>query len=223
MGNINDEDFTIDYMNKNTFIKKWIKLGIISGLLVSLIYPALIFISMPELVQTFLVMIFGPLLGLASTGLYFFISLHKKNISSSIAFISNIIAGVLITTMLLIQMAIRSSKPESLDISNEWIWKSINQVHLGLDVAWDVYISLGTFLFAISIFNHPKCGKVLSVIGIIISILLISFNAISFPKPPSNAGLIDMGPFIGLWYLALTIIMISSLKWVDEKIKQEAH
>jgi hypothetical protein len=204
-------------MNNNTVIKKWIKLGIISGLLVSLIYPALIFVSMPDLVQTFFVMIFGPLLGLASTGLYFFISLHKKSISSSIAFISNIIAGVLITTMLLIQMGIRSTKPESLDKSDEWIWKSFNQVYFGLDVAWDVYIFFGTLLFAIGIFDHPKFGKVLSVIGIIISILLISFNAISLPNPPANAGLIDMGPFIGLWYLALTIIMISSLKWVDAK------
>jgi len=202
-------------VQESDLTKSWIKLGIVAGLLVSFIYPSLMFIPMPSVLQVFLIMAFGPLLGLASVGLYYFITLDKKTLSSTVAVISNIIAGVLITSMLLVQIAIRSSKPDSFDISSKWAWKSLNQVHLGLDIAWDVYIFLGTFLFAISMFRNPKFGKIFSAIGIVISLLLIIFNAISFPAPPGDSGLIDLGPFVGLWYFAATVIMIVNFKGIS--------
>ncbi|MCW8824704.1 MAG: hypothetical protein OQK63_11460, partial [Ignavibacteriaceae bacterium] len=90
---------------------------------------------------------------------------------------------------------------------------------LGLDVAWDVYIFFGTLLFAISMFRHPKLGKILSITGIIISVIMIILNAVSFPVPPANAGLIDLGPLIGLWYLVVTLFIIFNFKWVDEQLK----
>lgn len=192
--------------------KSWIRLGIVAGLLVSVIYPLLMLTPMPFVLQVFLIMAFGPLLGLASVGLYYFLALEKKSLSSIVTVISNIIAGVLITAMLLVQIAIRSSKPDSFDPSSKWVWKSLNQVHLGLDVAWDVYIFLGTFLFAISMFRNPKFGKIFSGVGIMISLLLIIFNGVSFPTPPADSGLIDLGPFVGLWYFAATVIMILNFK-----------
>ena len=203
----------------NTLAKTWIIFGIISGLMTSFIYPALMFIPLPEIVQTFLIMIFGPLLGFSSAGLYHFITLNKKSVFAASAVVSNIIAGVLITTMLLVQVAIRSAHPEDIDEASKWIWNSINQVHMGMDVAWDVYIFFGTLLFAVSMFKHPKFGKIIASAGIIISILLIVLNAVSFPVPPANAGLVDAGPLVGLWYLAITIMIIFNIKWVDERIK----
>lgn len=206
-------------MQPNELTKKWIITGIVSGLLVSFIYPALMFIPFPQAVQTVLIMIFGPLLAFSSAGLYFFISLHKKTISASAALVSNIIAGILITTMLLVQVAIRSSHPEEISDTSNWIWTSLNRVHLGLDASWDVYIALGTLLFALSMFNHPKLGKIISISGVLISVALIILNAISFPVPPSNAGLFDLGPIVGLWYFIITLMIIFRLKWVDEKLK----
>jgi hypothetical protein len=203
----------------NSITRQWIKLGVVCGLIVSFIYPALNFIPFPEVVQVFLIMIFGPLLAFSSAGLYHFISLYKKSLSVTAALVSNIIAGVLITTMLLVQVAIRSSRPEVIHEASGWIWKSINQVHLGLDVAWDVYIFFGTVLFAISMFRHPKLGKILSITGITVSIIMIILNAVSFPVPPADAGLIDLGPLIGLWYLAVTLFIIFNFKWVDEQLK----
>lgn len=202
-------------------IKNWIKLGIICGLLVCVLYPSLVFVPMPIVLQAILVMAWGPLLGLSAAGLYYFIALHKKTVTLKIAVISQIIAGVLVTSMLLVQLAINSSKPELFDASSEWAWNSISQVHLGLDVSWDVYLFLGTILFAINMFNHPKFGKIFSITGIIISVLLISFNIISFPTPPADAGSVDMGPFVGLWYLAVAISIIFNFKWVDAKMKTD--
>jgi hypothetical protein len=150
--------------------------------------------------------------------LYYFIQIHKKSIASKIAVISNIIAGALLTQMFLVQLAIKSSRPEIIDESSKWIWNTVNHVHYGLDVAWDVYIFLGTILFAISIFNHPKLGKIFSITGILISILMIITNIISFPIPPYEE-YFDFGPFIGLWYLAITIKIAFSKKWIHQQIK----
>lgn len=121
--------------------------------------------------------------------------------------------------MLLVQVAIRSSHPEEISDTSNWIWTSLNRVHLGLDASWDVYIALGTLLFALSMFNHPKLGKIISISGLLISVALIILNAISFPVPPSNAGLFDLGPIVGLWYFIITLMIIFRLKWVDEKLK----
>lgn len=203
----------------NQMTLKWINIGIICGFLVSVIYPLLQFIS-NLILAVILAASMGILLSLASVGLYYFIQIHKKNIISKIALFSNIIAGALLTQMFLVQLAIRSSKPEIVDESVKWIWITINHIHYGLDVAWDVYIFLGTLLFAISVFQHPKLGKIFSISGIIISLLMIVTNVISFPIPPSKE-LIDFGPFIGLWYLAITIKIVFSRKWIHQQIQKE--
>jgi hypothetical protein len=160
----------------------------------------------------------GILLSLASVGLYYFIQIHKKSITSKIAVFSNIIAGALLTQMFLVQLAIKSSRPKIIDESGKWVWNSVNHIHYGLDVAWDVYIFLGTILFAVSIFQHPKLGKTFSITGILISLLMIITNVISFPISPAEE-YIDFGPFIGLWYFAITIKIAFSKKWIRQQIE----
>ncbi len=199
-------------MNKD-LILSWINIGIICGFLVSIIYPLLQFISNLTL-GVVLAVLMGILLSLASVGLYYFVSIYKKTITSIIAVISNIIAGTLLTQMFLVQLAIKSSKPVLIEESNKWIWQSLNHIHYGLDVAWDVYIFIGTLLFAINAFYHPKLGKTFSIAGILISLSMIITNIVAFPIPPSSLGVIDFGPLIGLWYLAITIKITVSKKWI---------
>ena len=204
--------------NDNRVILNWINIGIICGFLVSIIYPLLQFIS-NLILGVILAASMGILLSLASVGLYYFIQIHKKTIAPKIALFSNIIAGALLTQMFLVQLAIKSSKPKLIEESSKWVWDSLNHIHYGLDVAWDVYIFLGTFLFAISIFQHPKLGKIFSIAGILISLLMIVTNVISFPTPPYEE-YIDFGPFIGLWYLGITIKIMTSKKWIHQQIRE---
>ena len=200
-----------------TMVKKWIKLGIICGFAASLIYPCLIFINIPFVLRVIFIMAWGPTLGLSAVGGYYFLALHKETISLKIAVFSQIIAGVLVTTMLLVQLAVKLIQPEVIDASNQWIWNSINNIQLGIDVAWDVYLFIACLLFAVNMFNHPKFGKIFSLSGIIISLLLIAFNIMTFPTPPAEAGSIDMGPLTGLWGLSVTINMLVRFKWVNTK------
>jgi len=59
----------------------------------------------------------GISLSLGSVGLYYFIQIFKKRITSKITLFSNIIARAILTQMFLVQLAIKSSKPEILDES----------------------------------------------------------------------------------------------------------
>jgi hypothetical protein len=90
-------------------------------------------------------------------------------------------------------------------------------VQLGLDVSWDVFIAIGTLLFAVNMLNHPRFGKILGSIGALLAILLLGFNLYSFPIPPANVNLIDFGPFVGLWYLVVSVQMLRSLTWAKKE------
>jgi hypothetical protein len=46
---------------------------------------------------------------------------------------------------------------------------------------------------------------------------MIITNVVSFPIPPSEE-FIDFGPFIGLWYLGITIKIAFSKKWIHQQI-----
>jgi hypothetical protein len=94
----------------------------------------------------------------------------------------------------------------------ELVW----HVQLGLDVAWDAYIGLGTFLFAWAMLRHPRFGKVFAALGMIIAIVLLWLNVYTLPDPPADVGWFDAEPLLGLWYLTVTIQSFRSFGWVRQ-------
>jgi hypothetical protein len=100
----------------------------------------------------------------------------------------------------------------------EWIWKVVDKVQLGLDVSWDVFIAIGTLLFAVNMLGHPRFGRIIGGIGVALAILLLGFNLYSFPIPPANAELIDFGPFVGLWYLVVSVQLLRSVPWARNNL-----
>jgi hypothetical protein len=129
-------------------------------------------------------------------------------LSSSLGALSNALGGALFSAMGLVQLAVGySSGGENVSTQSIAIW-------LGLDVAWDAYAGLGTICFALAMLRHPRFGKIFSGSGIVIGAGLVALHLYTFPTPPQNAGLVDLGPAMGLWYLAVTIQMWRSLSWV---------
>jgi hypothetical protein len=110
--------------------------------------------------------------------------------------------------MALVQMAIGYATGGHTESPLQAIW-------LGLDVAWDAYIGLGTVLFGVSMLLHPRFGRLFGASGIVLGLSLLVLNLYTFPTPPSNAGLVDLGPFLGLWYLAVSVQMWRSLGWAQ--------
>jgi len=189
---------------------RWIRLAIGLGIATSVVYPSLIFLPLPQLPTITLAAAVGPLLGLASLGLYRFLRLHQPSVSAQLAAACNFLGGALFSTMLLVQLAVR------LRAAGQPIDQQVVAVWLGLDVAWDVYIGLGTALFAWAMWTHPRFGRGFAVSGALLAVLLLAFNFYAFPEPPGESHLVDLGPFVGLWYLVVTVQMWRSLSWVRQ-------
>ncbi len=146
---------------------------------------------------------------------------HRHTVAGSLAGAANVIAGAIVTMMILVQLALRypqldaiaaSGKDEALQTIVHWVW----YVVLGLDVSFDVFIGLGTFCFALRMLTHPRFGKVFGILGMALSaVLLLGLNFYTFPYPPRAVGLpaLDPGPHTAAWYLAVTIQMWRSVGW----------
>ncbi len=159
----------------------FIKAGIAAGLFTCIAYPVLNFASLPRLPGTFLAAFLGPALGVASVGLREALHLHRYSAVSYLACFLNFLAGALLTAMLLVQLAVRQYAP------GEDMLTRLVGVWLGLDVAWNVYIGLGTLLFAVALLRHPRFGLPFAVTGLVVAAVLLALNPYTFPAPPAES------------------------------------
>ncbi len=194
---------------------QWIKLGGIFGLAAVTVYVIAVAVPLPDRGTTVFAACFGPLLSLASYSLYRLIALNRNSVSLQIAPVSNAIAGALLTAMLLVQLSVRAGGRASVD---DFLWTKFRRVDLGLDVAWDVYIVLGTFLFAWNMLRHPRFGRIFGGLGLGLAAGLGVLNFATFPTPPAYAGLVDLGPLVGLWYAAVSVQMLRSRNWAAVRL-----
>ena len=133
-------------MTRNTATLAWIQIGIIAGLTTSVVYPLLLFAPMPRVGTAFLAAVLGPAIGIGSLGILHLIRVHADSVAASLGALSNLIAGALFCAMALVQLAVRASGNGLQELTGVW---------LGLDVALDVYIGLGTVCFASAMIRHP--------------------------------------------------------------------
>ncbi|MDH3402180.1 MAG: hypothetical protein OES32_07130 [Acidobacteriota bacterium] len=188
---------------------RWIETGIAAGIAASALYPLILFAPLPFVATVTLAALLGPAIGAASLGLRALLRLGDDSVASTLGAVSNLLAGALFTAMVLVQLAVRHGQPPAAD--------GLVGVWLGLDVAWDVYIGLGTLCFAWAAARHPRFGWRFALPGLAIGALVVALNLWTFPTPPAEAGSVDVGPLVGLWYLAATVQSWRSLGWARER------
>lgn len=188
-----------------------IQFGIFAGLMTVVLYPLLLFAPLPDLATTIAAAMLGPMFVFGSWGLRVFLTLDKRTTAGDLAMLCNALAGALFTAMLLVQLAVKSVAIGSVELPLVGVW-------LGLDVAWDTYGGLGTILFSLAASWHPRLGRVVGVSGLVVAAALLALNYYSFPTPPGEAGLIDLGPLVALWYLVVTLMVWRSLGWARARI-----
>ncbi len=188
-----------------------IQIGICGGFLACAAYPLAAFAHLPRTATVALVACFGPALGMASFGLRRILDLDAPRITSALGLLFDSLAGALFSAMGLVQMAVVSAA------GGDRIANQMRAVWLGLDVAWDAYLCAGTCFFAIAMIRHPRFGRTFAFSGMALAAALLVLHIITFPAPPQNAGLVDLGPAIGLWYFIVTIQMTRSLGWAKQR------
>jgi hypothetical protein len=194
----------------------WMKAGVVGGFCASVFYPLLIFTpGAPLAMSATLAALLGPAIGSAGLGLHQLLQISGRPVASALGAFHNVVAGGLLTAMLLVQLAVRSRAPASVD--------DMVGVWLGLDVAWDIYVGLGTLFFAYAMLAHPRFRWPFALPGLAIGGLLIVLNLMTFPEPPDTAGLVDAGPLLGLWYLLVTVQLLRSLPWAKQHLQRLAE
>ena len=133
----------------------------------------------------------------SSIGLYHILGGATSSRMALIAAVANVIAAGQLLAMLMIQMSVYSmvQQPEA----------ALEAVWWGLDVAWDLYLGTGTILFALCMFGRRGLGAWFALPGLLIACIFLIFNIATFPNPPDTVGLVDLGPLVGLWYLAVYV------------------
>jgi hypothetical protein len=166
---------------------------------------------------------FGPFLGIGCAGLYELLRRHRRTVTLDIALVSNIAAGIAVTLMFLAQLGLKewfatglggTAREVGGDVS-QVARQAANGIQLGMDVAWDVFLGIGTAAFAWNMLHHPRFGRAFAGSGLAIAVALVALNLGTFPENPGNAGWFDVGPLVGLWYLAVTYRMARSLRWTE--------
>ena len=185
---------------------RWIRAGIVGGLAASALYPTLLIASLPLAVTAALAALLGPAIGLGSLGLLHLVRLAGHSVTATLGAVCNALAGALFSAMVLVQLAARARVEGRAGEGLVGVW-------LGLDVAWDVYIGLGTLCFGAALWSHPRFGRAFAVAGLAVGALVLVLNLLTFPTPPAEAGSVDVGPLVGLWYLAVTVQTWRSLGW----------
>lgn len=133
----------------------------------------------------------------SSIGLYHILGGETGPRMALIAAVANIIAAALLLAMILIQASVWATVEQpALALRAVW-W--------GLDVGWDLYIGTGTILFALCMLGRRGLGTRFAVSGLLIASIFLILNIATFPKPPDTAGLVDLGPLVGLWYLVVYV------------------
>jgi hypothetical protein len=166
--------------------------------------------------------LFGPAVACVSIGIHQVLRLRRRTVSADLGLLANIAASLTVTLMLFAQTGLEGwfdlefgeGATESADRTLDAAFEAANGLQLGLDVAWDVFIGIGTVLFAVNMWRHPKFGRVLAGAGIAIAVPFIALNLALFPDPPEHAGVFDPGPLVGLWYLAATVFLARASRWI---------
>jgi hypothetical protein len=140
--------------------RQWAVVSIVTGVMTVLTYALISIISGPFRLGVILVCAFGPLLATASIGLYRVLAGTGDPILLPLAVVFNVLGAAIFTIMGLVQLSVHhqvEALSQSHDIPSA-LPGAVDAVQLGMDVAWDVFISLGTLLFALSMFKDPRFG-----------------------------------------------------------------
>lgn len=171
-------------------------------------YLTIAFTDLPDALTFLLAMLF-PILGIVFIySLKEYIATVCKSHYNSLSFLFGSLGYTLCAILLSAQLAVQIGIDVKSAGENAAVLKSIKEsvrmVDMGIDVAWDMFIGTYMILFFFAAIKIPSL-KWWGVASGILGLLLMIFNIITFPNPPNDSGLIDMGPFIAIFWLVLSV------------------
>lgn len=189
------------------------KIGALAGILSIIFYVSAILPILPDTIGLLVAFSFPLLWIVAYIGLYHFLKKQNHTPTLEIAYIFGIIGGALVCTLLVVQqanfiwhdIAMESAATDEIKALYRASFRGANRVQAGLDVAFDIFITISWILFGLNIARSKSFNKFLGWSGSLIAFGLLVLNMYTFPDAPAESGLFDLGPFLGLWALVFFI------------------
>ncbi len=147
-----------------------------------------------------------------SYGMFTYIAVERDGTANRLALIFSVTAFTTLLLMLIVQFAIRAALGTIIQGLDADTGKSLSQglqlIHLGLDVAWDMLIGTSMIWLGVAMRKRRGLGLGWGLPAMILGIALIVLNTVTFPWPPGEHGLFDVGPVVGLFITALAVRLL---------------
>ncbi|MGD2155203.1 MAG: hypothetical protein PVG79_18195 [Gemmatimonadales bacterium] len=189
----------------------WLFSGL-AGLLAVVCYVLIITLSWPETQlarSTALLLISAwPVLSIVySYGLYNYIAAERDGAANRLAFVFGVAAFTTVLAMVIVQLTVGAGVGEftqELDeVTARAVRRGLRLIDLGLDVAWDMLVGVALVFLGVAMRRRSGLGLGWAIASAVLGVALIGLNAASFPWPPADGGLFDIGPLIGLFMFSL--------------------
>ena len=199
------------------------QIGVASGLAAVAMYLAGALLSLPTFLSRPFWVLMGPFMSTAFVGIFPFLVRQRMTASAVLGTVLGVLAGALRCVFSVVQSnnlfyVRRYMAAESSDAAREeWrhILNGVFTVQNGINYAYDLFLDLAILFLALALWRHPRPGKILAVAGIALAAVHFALKLIAFPEPPAEAGLFDVGPAVGLWFLALLVWMVVERRWAE--------
>ena len=147
-----------------------------------------------------------------SYGMYTFIAAERDGAANRISFIFAVLAFSTVLSMVIVQMAVNAAFGDIAQGLEEGtstaLAHGLKMVDLGLDIAWDILIGVSMLFSAVALKGRTGFGFWWAAPVMVLGVLMLVLNAATFPWPPGEAGLFDVGPFVGTYMLVLAVRFI---------------
>ncbi len=154
--------------------------------------------------------------------IYKYIAYENQSTANKLSFVFATLGFTIVACMISVQLAVRWGIDEYISITPEkeelldLIRKITRLVDHGLDVAWDLFIGTSLIFLFSAIKGHNRFKLIWAIPSAILGSILIVLNVLTFPWPPNTKGLIDIGPLIGLYIIAIS----ARICWLGVKLKK---
>jgi hypothetical protein len=185
------------------------------GIAALVCYFAAAFAPLPDAIGNYLGLAFGPLFMVSFLGIWRALAPDRDGLALRSGVASGVVASAIVTALLTIQIGNRLFLHQSLQQASaaeeqkaRMLWETVNRVQLLMDVSWDIFLCLAAALISVSLLKSPRFRGWLGWTGLAASVLLLVLNLCTFPVAPADAGLVDAGPLLALWFAALYIALL---------------
>jgi len=205
-------------MEATVLQKRWILYGAITGILSSMVYPIIYYIKISPRIDLLIGLIFGFCIAITTVGIYQFIRIHHNCMCLQIGGITGILAGFTYILNVTVFQSLHTPLEGILVQGDQsFIYSLTSRIHMGLSLSWEILIACSIFALGVAFFRQPKPGKIIFILGIIEGLIILLFNFYAFPEIPESETFAGLGPFLPIWHLVVSILILSSLKWIKEK------